>query len=107
MQRTYGARGITIVKIPKSGGVVELDAFYRARVHKYQMHAYFYGERFDPPPGMPPVATAPAAAGYLVAGEQPTDFTLAPASQVVNFGDIQIRRIGEGSCDCAISSSSR
>ena len=95
MQRTYGGR-ITVVKIPKSGGVVELDALYRARVHRYQMHAYFYGERFAPPPGMPSMASALAATGYLVAGEQPMDFTLAPASSVVGFGDLQVWRIGEG-----------
>ncbi|EKM55104.1 uncharacterized protein PHACADRAFT_120096 [Phanerochaete carnosa HHB-10118-sp] len=96
MQRTYGARGLTIVKIPKSGGVVELDALFRARVLRAQLHAYFYGERVEPPRGLPaPLATAPPAAGYLVAGEQPTDFTLAPASQVVAFGDLQIWRIGE------------
>ncbi|KAJ7074180.1 hypothetical protein C8F01DRAFT_1242451 [Mycena amicta] len=33
LQRTYGAR-ITVVKVPKSGGVVELDHLYRERVHK-------------------------------------------------------------------------
>lgn len=112
MQRTYGNR-ITVVKIPKSGGVsgipvlvcsseltieqaVEPDALYRSRVHKYRMHSYFYGERFTPPPGMPSLASALAATSYLIAGEQPTDFTLAPASSVVNFGDISIWRIGEG-----------
>ena len=96
MQRTYGGRGITIVKIPKSGGVVELDRLYRARVHRYQMHSYFYGERFNLPPGMPSMASALAATGYLIAGEQPTDFTLAPSSSIVSFGDISIWRIGEG-----------
>lgn len=60
------------------------------------MHSYFYGERFSPPPGMPSLASALAATSYLIAGEQPTDFTLAPASSVVNFGDISIWRIGEG-----------
>jgi polyribonucleotide 5'-hydroxyl-kinase len=96
MQRTYGGRGITIVKIPKSGGVVELDRLYRARVQRYQTHSYFYGEHLSAPPGMPPLASAAASTGYLVAGEQPTDFTLAPASSIVSFGDIAIWRIGEG-----------
>jgi len=33
MQRLFGNR-FTVVKIPKSGGVVELDHGYRERVHK-------------------------------------------------------------------------
>ncbi|KAI0086409.1 Pre-mRNA cleavage complex II protein Clp1-domain-containing protein [Irpex rosettiformis] len=94
MQRTY-AKHITVVKVPKSGGVVELDAPYRSRIHKYQMHSYFYGERFTLPPGMPSLTSAPAAAGYLVGGEQIMDFTLAPSSFVVPFGDLTMWRIGE------------
>ena len=104
MQRAYSARGLTVVKIPKSGGVVELDALYRARVRRAQIRAYFYGERVESPRGLPALSGAtpgsgPAAAAQanmLVAGEQPGDFTLAPASQVVNFGDLHIWRIGEG-----------
>ncbi|KAI0345428.1 hypothetical protein BDW22DRAFT_1412293 [Trametopsis cervina] len=94
MQRTYGKR-ITVVKLPKSGGVVELDDEYESRVQKYQMHSYFYGERFSPPAGMPALVSASAATGYLVGGEQIMDFTLAPSSFVMPFGEISIWRIGE------------
>ncbi|KAI0705931.1 Pre-mRNA cleavage complex II protein Clp1-domain-containing protein [Cytidiella melzeri] len=94
MQRTY-AKQISVVKVPKSGGVVELDALYRSRVHNYQMHSYFYGERFAPPPGMPPLTSASATKGYLIGGEQIMDFTLAPSSFVIPFGDLTIWRIGE------------
>lgn len=76
--------------------VVELDSQYRARVRNYQMHSYFYGERFTPPPGMPGLLSGPASSAYLVGGEQVTDFTLAPLSSVVPFGDLAIWRIGEG-----------
>jgi len=91
MQKTYGSH-ITVVKIPKSGGVVELDAAYRSRIHKYQMHSYMYGERLSPPPGFPSLA----GPGYLIGGEQQSaDLTLAPSSTVVNFSDLAIWRIGE------------
>ncbi|EMD38020.1 hypothetical protein CERSUDRAFT_113133 [Gelatoporia subvermispora B] len=88
MQRAYGNR-ITVVKIPKSGGVVELDAGYRERVRKYQMHNYMYGEVIEAPAGL--------GAGYLQAGEQTPDLThrLAPSSSQVAFGDLTIYRIGE------------
>lgn len=95
MQRIYGKQ-LSVVKIPKSGGVVELDALYRARVRKYQMHSYMYGERVTPPPGMPPLSATQTNVRYLVGGEQSTDMTLAPSSSVVGFGDMSIWRIGEG-----------
>jgi len=94
MQRTYGNR-ITVVKIPKSGGVVELDASYRARVRKYQIHSYMYGERVTVPAGLPSLATASPLTGYLIGGEQSTDLTLAPQSAIVGFGDLSIWRVGE------------
>ena len=79
--------------------MVELDAPYRSRIHKYQMHSYFYGERFTLPPGMPSLLSGPGTAGYLIGGEQTMDFTLAPSSFVVPFGDLAIWRIGEGIYD--------
>ncbi|OJT03522.1 mRNA cleavage and polyadenylation factor CLP1 [Trametes pubescens] len=90
MQRTYGKR-ITVVKIPKSGGVVELDQLYRLRVHKYQLHNYFYGHLIEPPSGL-------TSKGYIQAGEQTPELTmhLSPSSMVVNFADLTIYRIGEG-----------
>ncbi|THH28918.1 hypothetical protein EUX98_g5271 [Antrodiella citrinella] len=94
MQRTYG-KYITVVKIPKSGGVVELDELYRTRVRKCQMHSYMYGERVTVPPGLPSLATASPLTGYVTGGEQSTDLTLAPLSSIVGFGDLSIWRVGE------------
>ncbi|PSS31060.1 hypothetical protein PHLCEN_2v2392 [Hermanssonia centrifuga] len=94
MQRTYGSR-MTVVKIPKSGGVVELDALYRSRIHKYQMHSYFYGERFSVPPGMPSLNTGSTNTGYIIGGEQNTDLALSPSSTIISFSDLTIYRIGE------------
>ncbi|KAI1783997.1 hypothetical protein LXA43DRAFT_1044507 [Ganoderma leucocontextum] len=89
MQRTYGNR-MAVLKIAKSGGVVEVDAAYRERIHKYQVHTYFYGYVIEPPPGL-------SSRAYVQAGEQTPDQTmhLSPLSTSVNFGDIVIYRIGE------------
>lgn len=84
MQRTYGA-SLTIVKIPKSGGVVELDHGYRERVHNCQLHTYFYGQVIQAPPGI---------ASASLGGESLTDLVLSPSSTVINFDDLSIFRIG-------------
>ncbi|KAH9928548.1 Pre-mRNA cleavage complex II protein Clp1-domain-containing protein [Epithele typhae] len=89
MQRTYGKR-LVVLKIPKSGGVVEHDSAYRERIHQYQLHNYFYGHIIDPPPGLPTKA-------FVQGGEQTPDLTLhlSPLSTSVNFGDVTMYRIGE------------
>ncbi|KAG5653694.1 Cleavage polyadenylation factor subunit clp1 [Sphagnurus paluster] len=84
MQRTYGSE-LTVVKIPKSGGVVELDHSYRERVHKYQLHTYMYGQIIPTPPGITQAT---------VGGEALTELTLAPSSTVISFDDLSIFRIG-------------
>ncbi|KAG6879257.1 Cleavage polyadenylation factor subunit clp1 [Termitomyces sp. T32_za158] len=84
MQRTYGSQ-ITVIKVPKSGGVVELDHSYRERIHNYQLHTYMYGQVFTPPSGV-----TSAVAG----GEALSELSLAPSSTVINFGDLTILRIG-------------
>ncbi|KDR73633.1 hypothetical protein GALMADRAFT_251398 [Galerina marginata CBS 339.88] len=84
MQRTYGSQ-ITVVKIPKSGGVVEVDVSYRERVHNYALHTYMYGQIIRPPPGI---------TNGRLGGETLTDLVLSPSSTVINFGDLQIYRIG-------------
>jgi polyribonucleotide 5'-hydroxyl-kinase len=103
MQRAYGA-SLTIVKIPKSGGVsqyfpvtvfilqpllqvVELDHAYRERVHNCQLHTYMYGQIIPPPPGI----TSASLGGELL-----TDLVLSPSSTVINFDDLSIFRIGAG-----------
>ncbi|KAG6916611.1 Cleavage polyadenylation factor subunit clp1 [Tephrocybe rancida] len=84
MQRTYGSQ-LTVVKVPKSGGVVELDHNYRERIHNDQLHTYMYGQIIPPPPGI-----ASATAG----GEALTELTLAPSSTVISFDDLTIFRVG-------------
>ncbi|KAI3595166.1 pre-mrna cleavage complex ii protein clp1 [Moniliophthora roreri] len=87
MQRTYG-NILKVVKVPKSGGVVELDHGYRERIHNYQLHGYMYGEVIPPPTGLPSGVTPSQG------GEALTDLTLSPSSMVINFSDLTIYRIG-------------
>ncbi|KAF6763856.1 hypothetical protein DFP72DRAFT_986592 [Ephemerocybe angulata] len=84
MQRAYGSH-ISVVKIPKSGGVVELDHSYRERIQKYQLHTYMYGCAVQPPPGV---------TGATLGGEALADLVLSPSSGVIGFGDMSIYRIG-------------
>jgi len=86
MQRMFDQhRDISVVKIPKSGGVVELEYNYRERVHNYQIRSYFYGPKIDLPPGV---------TDATLGGEALSDLTLAPYSTVVSFTDLVIYRIG-------------
>ncbi|EGO21102.1 hypothetical protein SERLADRAFT_372905 [Serpula lacrymans var. lacrymans S7.9] len=85
MQRLYGSR-LAVVKIPKSGGVVELDHSYRERVQKHQLHTYMYGQVIDPPPGIP---------SGMVDGEMTADLVLSPSSTVLSFDDLTIYRVGQ------------
>lgn len=87
MQRIYGGR-MDVVKIPKSGGVVELDRSYRERIHSYQLHTYMYGLYIEPPSGV---------ADATLGGEPITDLTLAPSSIQISFDDLSIFRVGEES----------
>ncbi|KAN0140801.1 Pre-mRNA cleavage complex II protein Clp1 domain containing protein [Lactarius tabidus] len=85
-QRAYGSR-MTVVKIPKSGGVVELDLQYRQRVHAQQIHTYMYGQIITPPRGL----------SASVIGDADFDGHLAPSSSVIPFGELSFLRIGEKS----------
>ena len=48
-----------------------------------------YGQVIQPPPGI---------TNGTLGGESLTDFVLSPSSTVINFGDLQIYRIGSGMC---------
>jgi len=45
LTRLYGhpSSGVTVIKLPKSGGIVELDDVYRSRLRALQVRSYFYG----------------------------------------------------------------
>ncbi|KJA27017.1 hypothetical protein HYPSUDRAFT_35536 [Hypholoma sublateritium FD-334 SS-4] len=84
MQRTYGSL-LSVVKVPKSGGVVEVDYAYRERVHNYALHTYMYGQVIRPPAGI---------TNGSFGGENLADLVLSPSSTVINFSDLNIYRIG-------------
>jgi len=114
MQRTYGSR-MTVVKIPKSGGVrapgavtvvfltyipvqaVELDLQYRQRVHAQQIHTYMYGQVVTPPRGL----------SASIIGDADFDGRLAPSSSVIPFGELTFLRIGESKLCHLLPSPSR
>ncbi len=68
---------ITVVKLPRSGGVVERPAEVRRAARKARLHDYFYGR--DGGPGMPPL--------------------LSPEIVTVPWGDVTIVRVGGTSGD--------
>jgi len=91
MQRLFGTHvspnpTVSVIKVPKSGGVVELDQSYRERIHAHQLRTYFYGTPTYLPKGMK--ESDLGSEGAVV------DTTLAPYSSVVSFDDLVIYRIG-------------
>ncbi|KAF8511121.1 Pre-mRNA cleavage complex II protein Clp1-domain-containing protein [Hysterangium stoloniferum] len=85
MRREFG-NVLSVVKIPKSGGVVDLEFAYRSRVHSLQLHSYLYGQSLPLPAGV--------SAGAL-GGEAMEELSLSPHSLVIDFNDLTIYRIGE------------
>ncbi|QRW01531.1 mRNA cleavage and polyadenylation factor CLP1 [Ceratobasidium sp. AG-Ba] len=89
IQRMFGSSGnITILKVPKSGGVVELDYAYQSRVISSQIRAYFYGTPLYLPPSM-------NATMAQLGGEAATDMTLSPFSTTLDANELRIYRIGD------------
>jgi len=98
MQRTFSSANtspsVNVVKIPKSGGTVELDISYRERVQNHQIHGYMYGHNIPPPQGM----KVSGGTGFTLGGESFTDWSLAPSSAVIGFDELDIYRVGAGAC---------
>ncbi|KAG8760525.1 Cleavage polyadenylation factor subunit clp1 [Ceratobasidium sp. 428] len=91
LQRAFGSSGnITVLKVPKSGGVAELDYAYQSRVVASQIRAYFYGTPLYLPPSM-------NAATAQLGGEAATEMTLSPFSTTLDVNEIRIYRIGDTS----------
>ncbi|KAG8917639.1 Cleavage polyadenylation factor subunit clp1, partial [Tulasnella sp. 417] len=91
VQRMFGSstsgRRITVVKVAKSGGVVDLDYTYRARIMSHQIRNYFYGPDFKIPTWVDVTK---------LGGEAQTETTLSPYSAPIKFSDMKIWRIGAG-----------
>ena len=78
---------VQIVRIPKSGGVVDLDDSYRQIVSAQQVRGYFYGE-----PELPKEING--LSGRMVGLEG----HLSPYSFQIGWETLTILRVGEGGC---------
>jgi polyribonucleotide 5'-hydroxyl-kinase len=83
---------VTVLKIPRSPGVVELDSAYRDRVQGYQLKNYFFGS----PLQLPEELASQPLNSLNLGGEAAMDLTLSPHSSVISFDDLHIYRIGQG-----------
>ena len=109
MKRHFGTR-VQVVKIPKSGGTVELDHGYRERIQRSQIQSYFYGQRLEAPGGVAASGesgttraggsgsgtAAAITASLTLGGEDLVDLSLSPLSNVISMDDLTIYRIGGG-----------
>jgi polyribonucleotide 5'-hydroxyl-kinase len=75
----------TVLRLPKSGGVVDLDEHYRTLVHAFQIRSYFYGE-----PRIPANLTSLGGKTVGLAGQ------LTPYSFQIGWETLTIVRVGEG-----------
>ena len=72
LKRIY-PENMTVLKIPKSGGVVNRDKQYRRQLQLFKVRDYFYGTQHT----------------HLSRAD------LNPYSLIIGYGDIQVRKVGE------------
>ncbi|KAI8076436.1 Pre-mRNA cleavage complex II protein Clp1-domain-containing protein [Gilbertella persicaria] len=68
MTRILAGKSVSVVKLSKSGGVVERDRQFKTRLQRTKIHEYFYGS---------------------------PKCELSPYSMLVNYDDIKIWRVGD------------
>ncbi|SPO45242.1 Protein CLP1 [Moesziomyces antarcticus] len=86
---------VSVIKLPKSGGVVELDETYRSRLEALQVKTYFYGgsaHKAVSQEGGVPKMVLPGHADPL--GGVPS---LSPYSTTIPFDLLEIYKIGQES----------
>ena len=90
-----------IVKVPRSGGAVEVDEVYKQKLHDLQIRSYFYG--------MPPALTKEAAVTSMSMNDENTPAsipagldehlgavpTLSPYSTTIPLDLLSIYRVGQ------------
>ncbi|EST05351.1 Pre-mRNA cleavage complex II Clp1 [Kalmanozyma brasiliensis GHG001] len=93
MTKLFAGSGVNVIKLPKSGGVVELDETYRARLKALQVKTYFYGgsSAGGNQDGMPR-SVLPGHADPL--GGVPS---LSPYSTTIPFDLLEIYKVGQES----------
>ncbi|PVG01138.1 hypothetical protein CPB86DRAFT_773489 [Serendipita vermifera] len=90
---SYTHHKVTVLKIPRSAGVADLDMAYRDRIQAYQLKNYFYGA----PLQLPKELESLPPGSLKLGGEASMELSLAPHSTVIAFDDIHIYRIGQES----------
>ncbi|WWC90798.1 uncharacterized protein L201_005735 [Kwoniella dendrophila CBS 6074] len=78
------SKGVNVIRIPKSGGVVDLDDAQRELVHSFQIRSYFYGE-----PSLPQELTS--LMGKMIG----LNGTLNPYSFQIGWETLVVLRVGE------------
>jgi polyribonucleotide 5'-hydroxyl-kinase len=78
----------TVLRLPKSGGVVDLDEHYKQAIQAFQIRSYFYGE-----PSLPPTLSNLTMGGGRVVG---LAGQLTPYSFQIGWETLTIVRVGEG-----------
>ena len=85
LDRLFSGRGIKLLRIPKSGGVVDLDDAYRQLALAFQVRSYFYGE-----PSLPRELEADLE-GRVATRE----LGLSPYSFQIGWETLKVLRVGE------------
>jgi hypothetical protein len=94
LDRLLSPQGLTVLRIPKSGGVVDLDDTYRQLVHAFQIRTYFYGE-----PELPSELALGAGSdgdGGMMGRVVEREKGLSPYSFQIGWETLSILRVGEG-----------
>ncbi|WWD02415.1 hypothetical protein V865_000454 [Kwoniella europaea PYCC6329] len=81
---TLQQRGTNVIRIPKSGGVVDIDDTQRELIHSFQIRSYFYGE--------PPL---PKELAGLLGKMVSVDGNLNPYSFQIGWETLVVLRVGE------------
>ena len=85
LDRLLSPRGVRVLRIPKSGGAVDLDDTFRQSSQAFQIRAYFYGE-----PSLPKEISS------LVGRSVARETGLSPYSFQIGWETLTILRVGEG-----------
>jgi polyribonucleotide 5'-hydroxyl-kinase len=86
LQRVLDSRGVKVIQLPKSSGVVDVEDSYREIVHAQQVRSYFYGE-----------PALPSDLSQLVGRTVPLGLQLSPYSFQIGWDILHVLRVGEGS----------
>ncbi|CAD6578790.1 MAG: Cleavage polyadenylation factor subunit clp1 [Tremellales sp. Tagirdzhanova-0007] len=84
LDRLLSPRGVRVLRIPKSGGAVDLDDTFRQSSQAFQIRAYFYGE-----PSLPKEISS------LVGRSVARETGLSPYSFQIGWETLTILRVGE------------